>query len=291
MQIEDDIKIAEPSKEHYDAYLNACQKMHTYLTDNTIVDPVGKRESQGFIFAQEDFQCRSMDEFATKVVDLYKTKRENLGKDGSAIQSMKRKDCPEFFYFVMKGNEIIGSVNARPQPRDNADIDNNLKSYKNWDYLSPSGVRVTTSTVLLPEYRGKGYMGKAEKQFFDNLRKLGIEEITATVETDNAPSQKTQDKLIENYGGKKYNINGENPETKEVKSYTRYMINTDTSGKEKHLYHDEKADKIDSNKIEKIKELRGLSEVSKFPRKPESISGKELQGINLVSLLNSKRRD
>lgn len=106
---------------------------------------------------------------------------------------------------------------------------------------------MTTSIVLLPEYRGKGLAQEINKQFFDKLRQYGIEEITATVESDNPRSQKTQAKLINSYGGKQYNFSGKNPETNEIKNYTRYIINTDTTGNSKYLYHNAETNTVKDN--------------------------------------------
>ena len=242
-----EIKIVEPSIKHYKAYLTACRKMCEYLADNQIIDPVGKRESRGFIFTQKDFHCDSVYDFDHKIVKFYEAKRENRGQDGSILKSMQKNSCPEYFYFVMNTDKLIGSVNARPQPRDKADIENNLRSYKKWEYLSPSGIRVTTSIVLLPEYRGKDLAQEINKQFFDKLRQYGIEEIAATVESDNPRSQKTQAKLMNSYGGKQYNFSGKNPETNEIKNYTRYIINTDTTGNSKYLYHNAETNTVKDN--------------------------------------------
>ena len=48
-EIADGIRIVEPVQEHFESYQKACEKMRAYLSDETINDPVGKRESKGFI--------------------------------------------------------------------------------------------------------------------------------------------------------------------------------------------------------------------------------------------------
>ena len=56
---------------------------------------------------------------------------------------------------------------------DKFDRENGVKSCEKWHELSPeTGVRVTTSTVILHQYKGHGYAGEAKKQLFDNLKRL-----------------------------------------------------------------------------------------------------------------------
>ena len=86
-----EIKIVEPSIEHYKAYLTACRKMCEYLANNQIIDPVGKRESRGFIFTQKDFHCDSVYDFDHKIVKFYEAKRENRGQDGSILKYAKKQ--------------------------------------------------------------------------------------------------------------------------------------------------------------------------------------------------------
>ena len=45
-EIADGIRIVEPAQEHFESYQKACEKMRAYLSDETINDPVGKRESK-----------------------------------------------------------------------------------------------------------------------------------------------------------------------------------------------------------------------------------------------------
>lgn len=50
---------------------------------------------------------------------------------------------------VVKGDEIIGSVNARPQLMNMFDVENGLKTCeKRHKFSAETGVRETTSTVL-----------------------------------------------------------------------------------------------------------------------------------------------
>ena len=156
-EIADGIRIVEPVQEHFESYQKACEKMRAYLSDETINDPVGKRESKGFIFAMDSFRVGSQEEFTAEIVDFYKNKRECEATG----QPLNRRNGPELFYFVVKGDEIIGSVNARPQPMDVFDVENGLKTCEKWHKFSAgTGVRVTTSTVLLHEHKGKGYAGE-----------------------------------------------------------------------------------------------------------------------------------
>ena len=265
-EIADGIRIVEPVQEHFESYQKACEKMRAYLSDETINDPVGKRESKGFIFAMDSFRVGSQEEFTAKIVDFYKNKRECEATG----QPLNRRNGPELFYFVVKGDEIIGSVNARPQPMDVFDVENGLKTCEKWHKFSAgTGVRVTTSTVLLHEQ--------------------GIDEVAATAEADNERSNKAQNKLVENYGGYSYSFSGLNPETGIVINYNRYVVNTDTSGRSKDLYKNNHHNRItpgqqnkDNNLADRIKRLRELSASTQVPYKPQPISKENLHGLRYV---------
>ena len=232
-----DIKIVEPAENHYEAYIKACEQMQAYLTDDTIDDVVGKRETAGFIFAQDKYQVSTQEEFKDKIVSFYKSKRE---MDVSANQQeLSRENSPEFFYFITKGNEIIGSINARPMKMDKFDRENGVRSCEKWHGLSPeTGVRVTTSTVILHQYKGKGYAGEAKRQLFDNLNKYGIKEVVANAMADNERSNMAQKKLVNSYGGFSYVCSGIDNVTGKVVYANRYVVSTDTSGNSKNLYKD-----------------------------------------------------
>lgn len=306
VEIAEDIKIVEPTAELYEAYIKACGQMQTYLSDDTINDTVGKRETSGFIFAQDKYQVSSQEEFKDKIVDFYKNKRElNVSANN---QALSRENSPELFYFITKGNEIIGSVNARPMKMDKFDRENGVKSCEKWHELSPeTGVRVTTSTVILHQYKGHGYAGEAKKQLFDNLNKNGIKEVVANAMADNERSNKAQKKLVNNYGGFSYTCSGINNETGETIYANRYVVSTDTSGNSKKLYKDKNTEyvntqverikskitvkNIDDNKIgktntDRICELRGLSTPTQVPYKAQTISKENLQGLRYA--YNSK---
>lgn len=280
--------------------------MQTYLSDDTINDTVGKRETSGFIFAQDKYQVSSQEEFKDKIVDFYKNKRElNVSANN---QALSRENSPELFYFITKGNEIIGSVNARPMKMDKFDRENGVKSCEKWHELSPeTGVRVTTSTVILHQYKGHGYAGEAKKQLFDNLNKNGIKEVVANAMADNERSNKAQKKLVNNYGGFSYTCSGINNETGETIYANRYVVSTDTSGNSRKLYKDKNTEyvntqverikskitvkNIDDNKIgktntDRICELRGLSTPTQVPYKAQTISKENLQGLRYA--YNSK---
>ena len=248
-----DIRIVEPDFSHYQAFLNACAEMQQYINDPNIDDDVGKRESKGFIFAAEAFKNLSEQDFNEQIVDFYGSKRLDEEHRPPSPRDPSRKISPEYFYFIMQGDKIIGSVNARPLPRDEFDIANNLKSYPKWDNISPNGARVTISTVLLPQYRGQGLAGEIKKQFFPELRKNGIEEVAATVEIDNTRSNNAQRKLINNFGGRSYQVSGKYPNSDEMRYYNRYIVNTDISGNSKHLYQENQSEDIS----ERISALRG----------------------------------
>ena len=285
-EIADGIRIVEPAQEPFESYQKACEKMRAYLSDETINDPVGKRESKGFIFAMDSFRVGSQEEFTAKIVDFYKNKRECEATG----QPLNRRNGPELFYFVVKGDEIIGSVNARPQPMDVFDVENGLKTCEKWHKFSAgTGVRVTTSTVLLHEHKGKGYAGEIKKQLFDKLHEQGIDEVAATAEADNERSNKAQNKLVENYGGYSYSFSGLNPETGRVINYNRYVVNTDTSGRSKDLYKNNHHNRItpgqqnkDNNLADRIKRLRELSASTQVPYKPQPISKENLHGLRYV---------
>lgn len=253
----DEIRIAEPVQEHFESYKKACGKMRAYLADETINDPVGKRENKGFIFAMDSFRVGSQEEFTAKIVDFYKNKSECEATG----QPLNRRNGPELFYFVVKGDEIIGSVNARPQPMDMFDVENGLKTCEKWHKFSAeTGVRVTTSTVLLHEHKGKGYAGEIKKQLFDKLHEQGIGEVAATAEVDNERSNKAQNKLVENYGGYSYSFSGLNPENGMVVNYNRYVVNTDTSGRSKDLYKNNQNNQADSERQDKGKNSLSIRE-------------------------------
>ena len=267
-EIADGIRIVEPAQEHFESYQKACEKMRAYLSDETINDPVGKRESKGFIFAMDSFRVGSQEEFTAKIVDFYKNKRECEATG----QPLNRRNGPELFYFVVKGDEIIGSVNARPQPMDVFDVENGLKTCEKWHKFSAgTGVR------------------EIKKQLFDKLHEQGIDEVAATAEADNERSNKAQNKLVENYGGYSYSFSGLNPETGRVINYNRYVVNTDTSGRSKDLYKNNHHNRItpgqqnkDNNLADRIKRLRELSASTQVPYKPQPISKENLHGLRYV---------
>mgnify|MGYP007107729967 CR=1 FL=1 len=95
-----EIKIVEPSIEHYKAYLTACRKMCEYIANNQIIDSVGKRESHGFIFTQKDFHCDSVYDFDHKIVKFYEAKRENRGQDGSILKVCKETAVRNIFILL-----------------------------------------------------------------------------------------------------------------------------------------------------------------------------------------------
>lgn len=219
------IRIVEPAPEHYDAFVKACEQMRAYVNDPSVPDDIGKKESRGFIFARDEFANLTRADFETKVVDAYRKKGE------------KGAEKPEYFRFVMDGNTIVGSVNARAMKMDDFDIKNGLEPYREWSYISDNGAKITTSTVILPEHRGKGIIGQAEKLFFDELKSKGIDEITSTVLSGNDGSDRAQKKLVEKFGGRSYQIHGD-PDGKGVRHYNRYVIRTDTTGKDRTKYNE-----------------------------------------------------
>lgn len=224
------IRIVNPAPEHYDAFVKACGQMRAYVNDPSIPDDIGKKESKGFIFARDEFANLTKADFETKVVDNYRKKEE------------KDAEKPEYFRFIMDGNTIVGSVNARAMKMDDFDIKNGLEPYREWSHISEKGAKITTSTLILPEHRGKGIIGQAEKLFFDELKSKGIDEITSTVLSENDGSNRAQKKLIEKFGGKSYQIHGD-PDGKGVRHYNRYVIRTDTTGKDKTKYNEQTAAK------------------------------------------------
>lgn len=170
------------------------------------------------------------------------------------------------------------------------DVENGLKTCEKWHKFSAeTGVRVTTSTVLLHKHKGKGYAGEIKKQLFDKLHEQGIDEVAATAEADNERSNKAQNKLVENYGGYSYSFSGLNPETGRVINYNRYVVNTDTSGRSKDLYKNNYHNRItpgqqnkDNNLADRIKRLRELSASTQVPYKPQPISKENLHGLRYV---------
>lgn len=230
-----DIRLVEPSIEHYEAYIEACKKMQEYIDDDKIDDSVGKEVSKGFIFAMEDFKVKNKEEFKEKIVNFYKDKREI--EEPVAGQRLNRKYGPELFYFIIKGDEIIGSINARAMNMDAFDRKYGVNSCEKWDrFALEDGVKVTTSTVILNEHKGNGYAGVAKKQLFDRLKQFGINEVVGDVLASNKASNRAQEKLMERFGGFSYGYSCENPETNEVHTANRYVVSTDTSGKSKGLY-------------------------------------------------------
>lgn len=191
---------------------------------------------------------------------------------------------------------------------DKFDRENGVKSCEKWHELSPeTGVRVTTSTVILHQYKGHGYAGEAKKQLFDNLNKNGIKEVVANAMADNERSNKAQKKLVNNYGGFSYTCSGIDNKTGETIYANRYVVSTDTSGKSKKLYNDKNTEYVDMQ-IERIKskiatkniddgktsksntdvisELRGVSTPTKAPYKPQAIFQENLQDLRYA--YNSK---
>ena len=223
------ISISEPSFEHYQAFLTACKKMQDYVKDPSNPDDVSKNVSKGFIFAKEEFLSLSKDEYKEKIVEEYAKRSQDGAKK------------PEHLRFIMVGDEIAGYINVRALPRDEFDERQGLESCKKWDYISENGARACISDVLLPEYRGKGVIGKATKLFFEELKEKGINEVSATVLKDNSSSNSAHEKMIDNYGGKAYEVYGD-PDGKGVQYYNRYIISTDTSGRQKDNYKEKMTD-------------------------------------------------
>ena len=261
------ISIAEPSVEHYEAFIDACKKMQAYINDDSIPNDVGKHESKGFIFARDGYANMSKEDFEKIIVNGYKEKAQDDAEK------------PEYFRFIMDGDTIVGSVNVRALPRDTFDETNGLSTFEKW-----KGKRVTTSSVILPEYRGRGIVGKAKNLFFDEIRSLGINEVTGTVLSDNDSSNRAQEKMMDRYGGRMYQVYGDSDGTG-IKYYNRYVISTDTSGKSRDLYKDNKEEKVSTElaavrqKITEnktptrtIAELRGISPTTKAPYKPRAIA-------------------
>lgn len=91
-EIADGIRIAEPVQEHSESYKKACEKMRAYLADETINDPVGKRESKGFYICYGSFPRCSQEEFTAKIVDFYKNKRE-CEATGWLLNRRNGQDC------------------------------------------------------------------------------------------------------------------------------------------------------------------------------------------------------
>lgn len=261
------ISIAEPSVEHYEAFIDACKKMQAYINDDSIPNDVGKHESKGFIFARGGYANMSKEDFEKIIVNGYKEK------------SQEGSPKPEYFRFIMDGDTIVGSVNTRALKRDRFDEANGLSTFEKWKVA-----RVTGAEVVLPDYRGKGIFGKAQNLFFDEMRKLGINEITFTVLSNNDGSKKAHEKMMNKYGGRMYQVYGDSDGTG-IKYYNRYVISTDTSGKSKDLYKDNKEEKVSTElaavrqKITEnktptrtIAELRGISPTTKAPYKPRAIA-------------------
>lgn len=261
----DKITVAEPSAKHYRAFLTACREMQDYIENPNTPDDIGKSVSRGFIFAKKEFLSLSEDEFKTKIVEEYAKRSQ----DGAAK--------PEYFRFILVGDKIAGYVNARAMARDEFDVKYGLESCKKWDYISEHGARACISDVLLPEYRGKGIIGKAQKLFFDELRKKGINEVSATVLSDNASSNRAHNKMLDDYGGRTYQVHGD-PDGKGVQYFNRYIINTDTSSRQKDNFKEEiKA--VLSDHFDEIKQ-------------PVSVSlGLHLRGQTVENVVNLLRKD
>lgn len=226
---ENKIRITEPSPEHYQAFLTACQKMQDYTNSSDTPNDVSKEVSKGFIFAKKEYLSLSEEEFKTKIVDEYAQRSQDGAKK------------PEHLRFIMVGDEIAGYINVRALPRDKFDERQGLESCKKWDHISENGARAAISDVLLPEYRGKDIIGKATKLFFNELQEKGINEVSATVLKDNSSSNSAHEKMIDNYGGKAYEVYGD-PNGKGVQYYNRYIISTDTSGRQKDNYKEKMTD-------------------------------------------------
>jgi len=276
------ISIAKPNIEHYEAFIEACKKMQAYINDDSIPNDVSKHESRGFIFARDEYENMSKEDFEEKIVNGYKEKAQDSAKK------------PEYFRFIMDGDTIVGSVNVRGLKRDEFDEKNGLSSFEKWD-----GKRVTTSSVILREYRGRGIIGEATKLFFDEIRALGIKEVTGTVLSNNDSSNRAQEKMMDKYGGRMYQVHGDSDGTG-IKHYNRYVISTDTSGKSRDLYKDNKEErvlteltkacqKISENKspAKSIAELRGISSATKAPYKPQETT----IDPNTLRLYQSKKQN
>ena len=96
MSNSNNISIAEPCVEHYEAFIDACKKMQAYINDDSIPNDVGKHESKGFIFARDDYVNMSREDFEKIIVNGYKEK------------SQEGSQKPEYFRFIMDGDTIGG---------------------------------------------------------------------------------------------------------------------------------------------------------------------------------------
>lgn len=238
--IEDDIQIIKPSVEHFEAFKKAQSSMYDYIGKDVIqayqdvpedneearesfknnLGDVAKSESMDFPFTDAWYSDCDKETFENKFVKNYENKSKDDAKN------------PEAFYFITKGQEIIGCISARSRNIEPDDIKNGVTGFDKWE-RNGKKKKVEISNLFLPEHRGKGYAGKTMEKFFEKLNSLGIKEVSGTVIESNESSHKAQSKLTEKFGGYKFKLpNGD----------TRYIVNTDISKKDKVLENEHKND-------------------------------------------------
>ncbi len=197
------LTLAEPAPEHYSAFMEAGRKIRDYLQDETIDDPVGKRETEGFIFCESGMEKLTPEQFEREVVKACADRRLPEKQRPVCPTNPQRKIYPEFFYFVMDGDKIAGIVSASPKILSDDDRRHKARRYRPWSSLAEGkGCGVVTSALLLPEYRGRGLIAMVKEQFFEKLsHDYGVKEVMATVLPDNGRSNGAQENLRRKYPG------------------------------------------------------------------------------------------
>lgn len=277
---EDDIQLAKPSLEHFEAFKKAQESMSEYIGKDIIqayqevpedneearesfknnLGDVAKSESMDFPFTDSWYSDCDKETFENKFVKNYENKSKDDAKN------------PEAFYFIMKGQEIIGCIAARSRNIESADIKNGVTGFDKWE-RNGKKKKVEISNLFLPEHRGKGYAGKTMEKFFEKLNSLGIKEVSGTVIESNESSHKAQGKLVGKFGGRTFKLpNGD----------TRYIVNTDISKKDKSL---ENASKVLPKHIVNLRNGNNSnisSKESKSPYKSTTINKEMLDNIRGV---------
>ena len=203
MEQNDDIRLELPNEYHFAAFIEAAKEVHNY-TNNPENDQIKSREMKGFIFFTEYQNSITPEDFNKSIVKRFADRRLDDEHRPENPHRPSEKVPPSFAYFIMKEDKIIGFTTANPQKRTQDDIDNGVKSYSKWNHLTDTGVRVESSTIILPSQQSKGYASKAKHQLFKELRKEGVEQIVATVNTDNIASNAAQKSLCRKYGGNSF---------------------------------------------------------------------------------------
>lgn len=268
------------------------------LGDKTKVTSV--RESLDFPFTQPLFDAGNFSEISENfdasgkiTEDISPTAYDNFFVNHHQAKKAEQAKNPDLFYFIMDEDKIIGAIGVRARKLMAEDKAQGVEGFAKWQMNDKNGNVVDripeTYSILLPQYRNSPdmpkeqrntYMTDARAMFYEKIRKeFGIEEISGTVVIGNEASKRSQMKALERCGGKTYSV--------DEGSKTRFIVNTDTSGKSKVKYNmvalnqgQEKTDLVRS-----LSALRNGNNLNLAPKMPEKNVQKQMDSAQVLNAL------